>query len=224
MVSIAVLPTAWQWGLTMSKGRPDAPRRCSTRNTSVLLLEDLLKQHNALPDLDRLVHLGCDRAQIIARLLNIQNPPAFIAPDPEAVFTISRRQVAAFQRRIWRIAGEMEAVFGQEYRAFLQSVLNDAETLHTPAVVRRFAGSLDFALSIADQKSTALADLLKRNLVAYVEHRAGRPCDQEVSALVNAVTGAAPSAEEQRKWRERIIGKPFPPARPFPPGSKKTRK
>ena len=166
-------------------------------------IEQILKEHEALNDLELLVGDGCDRDQILVLLGNLawgqqnKNWKSFAGTD-------DTRHLPALAGRITHLADEIIVLNKTLMMTFYGRFMAGTGSRDLPALLIRYAGTLQALHRLVGPRKHSLEELFRCLLIAYVHAETGDFHDKEVSGLIGAVTDEADYGEKaQARWRQR---------------------
>ena len=159
-----------------------------------------IQEHNALGDLQRLVKWGCRESAIMGILWGLQtgfpyrdNLTKWAGMDAKKLKELARDARDCATRLQIVNSHHLGYVMGQgEVGSLFRSL---------PTLLTGYAKVLEREAREGGPKRHTVRQTNKAMLVQYVSETTGQPHDEEVSALIAAVTGEQYTTDAHRVWR-----------------------
>ena len=170
-------------------------------------IEKLLAEHSALPALDTLVELGCDKGVLIPLLHLIRDRWPHL-DDWKLLTGRDLKHLASAIRDIEHCATLIKSLNKSSF-GFLLIVEGIREFRNLPNLLLAYARQLELAKATLGPKRGLALHMQKYWIVKYVISATRKPCDNEVSALIAATSGnnsydTASHKQWRHKWFRRL--------------------
>ena len=182
------------------------------------------KNDATVPGLEQLVRLGCDKSRLLACLQSISGE-GFGFDDWRGLTGKDLRSLKGAIDRFRQCANEIASINRHALGWLLREpAFKDLYLL--PDRLQRYALFLEATTKDSGPRKDPELQANKFFLVNHVKERTGRWCDEEVSALINAVRDktdrdktydAAAHKDWRRKNYDRLLKRFRPPSRLPPP-------